>query len=202
MVYWMIGIVLFIVLFAWLLMSKIEITVGFHNQFFFRLKLPFKTIDSNKKQTKEKSKQDNKKKTKKESNEPYDNFTGGFRHYKKFYRENRDKIKSLLRLFQKSAVVEKFYFQYYYGFEDAAFNAIAFGIVNGIVYNVYALVSHHFKVKNTDIKIAPDFNNHLKIIEFESIIKIRIADIMINCLKVIPLLLKLRKMNQPNSSAK
>lgn len=196
-----IGIVLFAALLAWLLISKIEITIGFHNQFFFRLKLPFKTIDSTKKQTKEKTKKNIKEKPQKEAKEPYDNFTGGFRHYKQFYHENRNKIRNLARSFQKSAVIEKFYFKYYYGFEDAAFNAIAFGIVNGIVYNVYALVSHHFKVKNTDIKIAPDFNNHLKIIEFESIIKIRIADIITNCLKVIPLLLKLRKYNRSKKAS-
>ena len=198
MIYWIIGIILFLITLFLLCMTKIVIIVGFQNKFYLRIKLPFKTIDSTKMQSKPKKE---KQKTDKPK-EPYDSFTDEFRHYKQFYRKNYAKIKRLFWRIKKSIVIDKFYFQYYYGFEDAAFNAIAFGIVNGIVYNVYALISHHFKVNNTNIKIAPDFNNHLKIIEFESIIKIRIADIITNALRLIPLLLKLRKYNKSISSAK
>lgn len=198
MIYWIMGIVLFLILLFLLSMNKIVIVLGFQEQFYFRIKVPFKKIDS----TKMQSKPAKEKKQEEKPSEPYDNFIREYRHYKQFYLRHQIQIKRLIWRIKNSIVIEKFYFQYHYGFEDAAFSAIAFGIVNGIVYNVYGLVAHHFKINHTHIQTAPDFNNHLKIIEFESIIKIRIADIMINSLRAVPLLLKLKKYNKPKKSAK
>ncbi|MGV8980219.1 DUF2953 domain-containing protein [Clostridium sp.] len=81
-----------------------------------------------------------------------------------------------------------------YGFDDAAFVAILFGLIHSTHSFLYLFIQNFVKVKNIDIKVIPHFEEHDINMEISSIIYSSLAKnayivlIMIICLTNIKLL--------------
>ncbi|MBU3189175.1 DUF2953 domain-containing protein [Clostridium bowmanii] len=75
-----------------------------------------------------------------------------------------------------------------YGFDDAAFVAVLFGLIHSTYSFIYLLIQNFVKVKNIDIKVKPHFEEHDINMEISSIIYSNLAKnvyilfIMIICL--------------------
>lgn len=65
-----------------------------------------------------------------------------------------------------------------YGFENPSITAIFFGIINGLIPNIYNLFSSIFKIKKFKTNIKPIFNNKIFELEIQSILFINLAKII------------------------
>ncbi len=106
----------------------------------------------------------------KKSSQPQEKSKGflqKIKSFQSFYTRSKKHLKKALRRGSKKLNIERLEFLYVGGFEDAAKTALVYGIVSGMVYDIYALLQHFIGVKETKIQILPEFNKAGVTIETE-----------------------------------
>lgn len=137
----------------------------------YRIKYGFLNIKKKKKKSSEKSEPPDKK----EKTSPLALI--------RFIKENMELVKKLVSdttdyLTQKAVRFEKFSISATLGTDDAMDTALIFGGTSAFLYNTIGFLERRVRLKNINIDFKPDFTEPKIFIEFESIIKTKIYNVI------------------------
>lgn len=140
----------------------------------FEIKYGFITVKLPKKKKKEKV-GDNKEKKKSEKKPPKITFA--------YLKTNAKTIKRLIKdtagyAVKKLISFKSFKLKAVIGTDDAMNTALAYGASSAFLYNTVGFMDRKIRMKNIDIDFKPDFGEEKIFIEFESIIKTKIYNVL------------------------
>lgn len=77
--------------------------------------------------------------------------------WRAFWKESKPVFQKALRRAGKKLRIHQLELFYEGGFEDAAVTAVSYGIISGLVYEIYAMIQHFVGVEQSKIQILPNF---------------------------------------------
>lgn len=197
-------IVIFLILALIALISVIPIRMGVYVQYGcdglkkeWNLRFGFITLKP-KKIAKHTSAKPHKHKVKKET-EKAEKKSPSVTNVIKFIRDNKSYVKKLIisvtdYIVSRGVAIEKFRLKSDIGTGDAMNTALVYGSASAVLYNTLGLLDKCINIKNINVEFKPDFNESKIFIDFESIIKTRIYNVValavIAFIRLIPLIRK------------
>ncbi len=115
------------------------------------------------------------------------------RQWKQFWKNGKPYLAKALRRGRKKLRIERLMFHYRVGFQDAALSAVCYGLVSGMVYELYALVQHWVGVEQSDLQLVPELQQRGVWIETEWVLSLRIWHFFYIGAALLPLLRVKRK---------
>ena len=103
-----------------------------------------------------------------------------------------DAVKILDYSTSKAMVVEKIGVDIEFGFEDAMHTGIFTGILNGFVYSVLGVIHHRATLKAMSVNIQPIFGNPCFKTRFDCILRLKNVHIIVVAVNVLRLLRKMK----------
>ena len=113
------------------------------------------------------------------------------------FKENEDDVVDILHYASEKAVkIRNLTFCMDFGLSDPMDTGISTGAINGIIYNVLALLNNFFEIEECNVKINPDFERKHMDISSRCILKIKSVHIIIIVFKVLKMYFKITKIKK------
>ncbi len=105
----------------------------------------------------------------------------------------KSSLKILLKLFEKSLIINEFKLFIKEGTGNAANTAILYGLIWNIIGLIQTVVFSKYNVRNREFKIETDFKEKVWKVYFNCIFSLKIVNIIFMCREIIKYYLKNRK---------
>ena len=113
------------------------------------------------------------------------------------FKENEDDVVDILHYASEKAVkIRNLTFCMDFGLSDPMDTGISTGAINGVIYNVLALLNNFFEIEECNVKINPDFERKHMDISSRCILKIKSVHIIIIVFKVLKMYFKITKIKK------
>ena len=152
--------------------------------------------DKNKKKKKEKAVSEKKTRDKKQFS--FENAKQSFKTAKNIYGQVKDDIRRLLSYAGKHSVTfRKIDTNIEFDFENPMHTGIATGIINGVIYNILALIDNTAGLKKHSENIVPLFHNSNYLsANICGIVRLKNVHIMVILIRALKLYMKIKKYNK------